>query len=66
MNGIRVGCPNQLCSVCCSNRHVNVGVVNQRNVRIIPKVINPSTDKSLYLCASPGVTLTKQNTIPVD
>ena len=65
MDGIRVGCPNQLCSVCCNYCHVHVGVVNQRNVRIIPKVINPSTDKSLYLCASSGVTLTKQNTIPM-
>ena len=59
MNRIRVGYPNQLCSVCCSYCHVNKGVVNQRNVRIISKVINPDTGKPLDLCSSLCVTLKK-------
>ena len=59
MNRIRVGCSNQLCSVCCSYCYVNKGVVNQRNVRIISKVINPDTGKPLDLCSSLCVTLEK-------
>ena len=38
---------------------MNKGVVNQRNVRIISKVINPGTGKTLDLCSSSGVTLKK-------
>ena len=60
MNRIRVGCSNQLCSVCCSYCYVNKGVVNQRNVRIISKVSYPGTGKPLDLCSSLCVTLQKE------
>ena len=59
INRIWIWYSNQFCSVCCSNRHVNKGVVNQRDVRIISKVINPGTGKSLDLRTARCVTLQK-------